>query len=66
MAGTADTIPLIMARGDIQAMGGDITPVGVADCSAEVYLEQAMAAVDGTEAVAINLDSVKGWVAACL
>ena len=58
-----DTIPLIMVPGDIQATDGAITAGGVAACSAEVSLEEAMAAVDGTEAVAISLD-IKGWAAA--
>ena len=60
----ADTIPPIMAIGDIRATDGAI-PVAVTACSAEASLERATAAVDGTEAVAINLDPVKGWAAAC-
>ena len=67
MADTAamgDTIPLTTATGDIRATDGAITAGGVVACSAEVPLEEAMAAVDGTGAVAINLDSVKGWAAA--
>jgi hypothetical protein len=61
-----DTIPLIMATRDIRATEGAITAVEVTvecsavACSVEVYLEKAMAAVDRTGAVAINLDSVKG------
>ena len=59
----ADTIPLIIAIGDIRATDGAI-PVAVMACSAEASLGQAMAAVDGTGAVAINLDSIKRWAAA--
>jgi len=59
----ADTILLIMAIGDIRATDGAIPVAGMA-CSAEASLEQAMAAVDGTGAVAINLDSIKRWAAA--
>ena len=60
----ADTIPPIMAIGDIRATDGAI-PVAVTACSAEASLERAMAAVAGTEAVAINLNPVKGCAAAC-
>jgi len=59
----ADTFPLIMAIGDIRATDGAI-PVAVTACSAEASLGEAMAAVDGTGAVAINLDSIKRWAAA--
>ncbi len=59
----ADTIPLIMAIGDIRATDGAI-PVAVTACSAEASLGEAMAAVDGMGAVAINLDSIKRWDAA--
>ena len=63
----ADTIPLIMATGDIRATDGAIMAVGVTArpaCSAAVYLERAMA--EGrTGDVVINLGSAKGWAAAC-
>ena len=60
--GTADTIPLLWLVGISKLWVGILLRWASRYCSAEVYLEQAMAVVEGTEAVAINLDSVKGWV----
>jgi hypothetical protein len=65
----ADIIPLTMGTRDIQATDGEaITAVEVAECSAAVSLEGATAVEECTEgctgAVAINIDSAKGWTAA--